>query len=156
MSEPQVHPHEAAPSADAARICVNFTLRKALRMVSQVYDRYLQPSGLKATQFSLLVTLERTGAITVTRLAERMAMERTTLTRNLRPLERKGLVRIMPGKDRRTRGIAITEAGSRVVEQTMPLWEEAQARVVNELGPERWAALQGELETLKRIADDLH
>jgi DNA-binding MarR family transcriptional regulator len=122
----------------AAQGCVCFNLRKAARAVTQVYDAQLKPSGLKATQLSLLAVLASAGPITVKQLAERLVMDRTTLTRNLKPLERDGLIRSSAGEDRRTRSLVLTRKGQAALLRALPLWEEAQTRMLARLGAERW------------------
>ena len=75
------------------------------------------------------------------RLARSLGLDRTTLTRNLKPLEREGLVASSPGKDQRVRLLRLTEAGQRTLQRAYPLWEEAQAKVVKALGQRRWMTL---------------
>ena len=81
------------------KLCTHAHLRKAMRTVSQAYDEALKPSGLRATQFTLLSVLAKSGPMPLTRLADIIVVDRTTLTRNLRPLERDGLVasKVTPG-----------------------------------------------------------
>ena len=97
--------NEADTQNVAACTCAN--LRKATRVVTQVYDAALQPVGLKATQFTVLAVLAERGEAPLTRLAETLVMDRTTLTRNLKPLVREGFIRIEPGVDEaaRSRGL---------------------------------------------------
>ena len=91
--------------------CACFSLRKAARAVTQLYDDALKPARVLATQLPLLATSARLERATVTKLAEAMVMDRTTLTRNLRPLERDGLLRTEPGADRRVREVSLTKKG---------------------------------------------
>src|SRR5829696_8230036 len=95
---------------EVARTCACANLRKAARAVTQLFDEALAPSDLRATQFTLLVTSRLTGESTINELAERMAMDRTTLSRNLKPLVRNGLLEVRPGEDGRTRLVRITSA----------------------------------------------
>ena len=88
--------------------CTCANLRMATRAVTQAFDEALQPSGLKATQLTLLAVLSRRGPAALSELAEMLVMDRTTLTRNLKPLAAKDLVRIDPGDDRRLKIIALT------------------------------------------------
>src|SRR5215216_421883 len=108
---------------EVARACACANLRKAARAVTQLFDAALAPSGLKATQFTLLVTSRLSGEATINGLAERMAMDRTTLSRNLKPLARDGLLEVSPGGDGRTRLVQITSAGERALEEAYPLWQ---------------------------------
>jgi DNA-binding MarR family transcriptional regulator len=130
-----------AKLAEEVPECTCLNLRKAARAVTQLFDGMLQPSGLRATQFSLLAAVHNTGSITIKQLAERLVMDRTTLTRNLKPLEKQEFITISSGKDRRTRLVALTEAGRQALMEALPLWEKAQGEVVNRLGSERWRYL---------------
>lgn len=118
----------------------------AARAVTQLYDTALQPAGLKATQFTVLAKLDSLGAQPVTRLAETLILDRTTLTRNLKPLERDGLVRIVPEADQRVRKVSITDAGRQRLETCLPLWEQAQNRIHARLGTAPWSDLMDGLE----------
>ncbi|MFQ5984413.1 MAG: MarR family winged helix-turn-helix transcriptional regulator [Alphaproteobacteria bacterium] len=136
---------ELAKCAEVAARCACFNFRKAARSVTQLFDGVLQPSGLQATQLSVLVALRLAGSATMTRLARELVMDRTTLTRNLKPLEREGLVEIASGKDRRVRLVRLTPKGRWSLRQALPLWEKAQARVVARLGSRRWRTLLDEI-----------
>lgn len=123
-----------------------------MRVVSQAYDAALKPAGLKATQFTLLAVLAGRGPMPLTRLAEVLVMDRTTLTRNLKPLEAKGWVETGRERDERVRLIGATEAGRAVVAQATPLWAAAQAKVTAALGPDRLAGLLDGLSQLTEAA----
>jgi DNA-binding MarR family transcriptional regulator len=128
-------------------------LRKAARAVTQLYDRHLRPSGLKGTQFSILAVLANTGAIPLSRLAEVLVMDRTTLSRNLEPLERDGLVSVTEGKDRRVRQVALKPRGRKALAGALPLWEAAQGQVVKEIGGAgRWGEILKDLIFLQSVA----
>ena len=127
----------------AACTCAN--LRKATRVVTQVYDAALQPTGLRATQFTLLATLSKRGDLPLTRLAEALVMDRTTLTRNLKPLVDKGFVRIHQDEDQRVRRISLTDAGRNMLDEALPNWRKAQSRLVEDLGRERWSGFLDDL-----------
>ena len=134
--------------------CACFNVRKAARALTALYDRALAPAGLRATQGTLLVALARAGDIPVTRLAGILGMDRTTLTRNLEPLERARLVAIRPGPDRRVKLASITEAGRKALARAMPLWREAQRQVVEGAGGGRWDAVRRELGRITELAGD--
>ncbi len=136
----------------AACTCAN--LRKAARVVTQAYDAALRPAGLKATQFTLLATLAKRGDAPLTRLADALVMDRTTLTRNLKPLLRKGLIRIEHEQDRRVRKVSLTEAGRRVFEDARRRWEQAQSRIVEGLGQARWSGFVDDLTTTVALVRD--
>ena len=125
--------------------CAHFNLRRADRVMTRLYDEMLRPSGLKSTQFTLLAAVRLKGPVTVNGLAEAIVMDRTTLTRNLRPLKKEGWISVEPGKDRRVREVSLTEEGRRVLDKAYPLWREAQTRVSERLGGERLEHLLGDL-----------
>ncbi len=135
-------------ATDTPQACLCFNLRKAARAVTQLYDAALEPAGLRATQFSLLAVLDRRDgrdAVTITDLARAMVMDRTTLTRNLRPIEKQGLVAIAPGDDRRTREVRLTQRGRTALTRATPRWRHAQTRMLDALGDRRARRLLGEL-----------
>jgi DNA-binding MarR family transcriptional regulator len=117
----------------------------ASRVVTQLYDGKLRPSGLRVTQISLLGVIERMEPVTVNRLAQEIVMDRTTLTRNLEVLARERLIQITSGYDRRERVIEITARGQKSLSEAFQYWKEAQKRVINDLGKERVENLLREL-----------
>jgi DNA-binding MarR family transcriptional regulator len=135
----------------AARQCTASQLRRATRVLGRLYDDVMAPSGLEGTQFSLLVRLSLTGEISMRALADGMGVDRTTLTRNLAPLERKGWVERAPGDDQRVRLVRITERGAKVLDKALPLWQEAQHRVVASLGKARWSDLLSLLKAVEAL-----
>ncbi len=146
-----VYIHLAMPLAsipdprEVAQSCACSGLREAARAVTQFYDAILAPSGVRATQFPLLVALSLAEGATMGRVAEILVMDRTTLTRNLRPLERQGWVRRIAGPDRRERSLALTKRGRAALDRALVLWRTAQDQVVRNLGPEKLAELRGGL-----------
>ena len=128
--------------------CVCGSLRKASRAVTQLYDEALRPTGLRITQFGILGTTVAMEPVTVTRLAGVTVTDRTTLTRNLKLLEKQGLIRVNSGNDRREREVTLTAQGREAVIKAYPLWQKAQHQVVNSLGEERWKVLQQELSAV--------
>ncbi len=128
--------------------CTNSNLRRTSRAVAQLYDEFLQPSGLLATQFMLLGAIAGNGPIALTPLAEMLMLDPTTLARNLKPLQREGLVEISPGEDRRTRMLRITVQGKEALAKAFPLWEEAQKWVIAQLGEDHWRAMLGDWSEL--------
>jgi DNA-binding MarR family transcriptional regulator len=126
--------------------CTCAGLRKATRVVTQAYDAALQPLSLKATQFTVLAQLDAGGAAPLSQLADALVVDRTTLTRNLKPLVRNGWVRVDGEADQRVRQVVLTSAGARILKRAYPLWKEAQARVLKGLGKRRWAELLTDLD----------
>jgi DNA-binding MarR family transcriptional regulator len=125
--------------------CTASNVRKASRAISQVYDAALQPVNLKATQFTVLATLSKSGQLPLSQLADAMVMDRTTLTRNLQPLLKRNLVSAIPGKDRRVRNVQLTPQGKRLLDKALPLWRTAQSQLVGGLGQKRWTRLLDDL-----------
>lgn len=138
----------------AAAMCTSFNLRKAARAVTQFYDDALRESGLKSTQFSLLAAAALAGKAPISRLAEDMAMDRTTLTRNLKPLQAEGLLRIEAGADRRVRNVAVTPEGEALLEKAMPMWRKAQTQMIDKLGDDRWGDLLRQLQSVRRVLQE--
>jgi DNA-binding MarR family transcriptional regulator len=135
----------------APEICNCLALRQATRRITQFYDGFMAPSGVRGTQFSVLAKLRSLGPLTVNELAAAMVMDRTTLGRNLGPLRRKGLVEVAVGEDRRRREIRLTLSGAAALEAALPLWREAQAAFEALYGGERAAALRGALHEVATI-----
>lgn len=132
--------------------CVCHKVRMAARAVTRAYDEALRPAGLRATQFSVLVAVGLDGAISITALAKFMGMDRTTLTRNLRPLYEEGLVTVGPEGWRRSRNLEITSKGRARLREALPLWARAQESLKAGLGEPRWRSVQHTLADLSRRA----
>ena len=133
---------------EIGRSCACYNLRRAARATTRLYDDFLRPSGLRSTQYSMLMVARVRGPVTLTKLAEMTVTERTTLTRNLTILEKKGLIVIEPGKDRRERQVSITERGLEVLMEAIPLWEAAQAHIEQGLGGDRMDSLLKDLSEI--------
>jgi DNA-binding MarR family transcriptional regulator len=129
--------------------CNCYALRKATRRVTQLYDRLLAPLGLRATQFTLLMEVERRGPISLIPLADAMVMDRATLGHNIRPLEAVGYLALSVGRDRRSREVSLTKSGRKILAEAKPLWQRAQAIFESEIGLEEAAGLR---TVLKRVA----
>ena len=132
-------------------VCACGKLRAATRVVTQLYDEVFQPLGLRATQFSLLAAVDYMESVTITALAEFFDMDRTTMTRNLRPLEREGYLTVTEGQDRRTREVMLTDQGREAVGKGLPLWDKAQERIVYGLGQEKFDAFLKQLEEVTAL-----
>ncbi len=137
-------PRNAGPPGSP---CTCAMARRTARHLTREYDRALKPAGLKLTQYSVLANLVRTGGLSITALAERLAMDRTTMTRNLRPLERAGWVVVRDGPDRRRRSVEITGAGQDVFDRAQPLWQAAERTIRQSMGRDDAAALRRLLDT---------
>jgi DNA-binding MarR family transcriptional regulator len=135
-----------------AASCACFNIRKTARAITNLYDTVLRPTELRATHAILLMAIATAGTPTISQLAEAMVMDRTTVARELKPLEDQGLVRITPGGDRRTRLVQLTEAGHAKRHAIIPLWQQAQARIIGAgLGHERWGRLYDDLQEVVRL-----
>jgi DNA-binding MarR family transcriptional regulator len=146
---------ETAAIREVGKRCACFNLRRVTRAVTQLYDDFLRPTGLRVTQFSVLVALRNMGQATVNQLADKLVVDRTTLTRNLRPLQEAGLVRTRPGADRRVREISLTQAGEDKLHQALPRWREAQNEMRRSLGRDRLDRLLADLSaTLHGVRDE--
>jgi DNA-binding MarR family transcriptional regulator len=128
--------------------CACSQLRRTARAASAIYDRHLAPVGLTVTQYAILVNIGRADRISRTELADLMGMERTTLTRNLQPLERQSLIKTTTGGDRRERLIHLSPAGLKRLEAAYPLWAEAQRFFVAEVGEKGLTQLRHALTTV--------
>ena len=151
----QPHPHFHIDPKVINAHCSCFSLRKATRAVTQFYDHLLGPTGIRSTQFNLLVTMASISARTLTEMANILVMDRTTLTRNLKPLEKMGLITKGEVYDKRSKAYSLTEKGRAIVTQAIPLWEQAQAKLKLSLGEERFRQLNQELEALTKVMGEL-
>jgi DNA-binding MarR family transcriptional regulator len=124
--------------------CMGMRVRRVARVVGNHYDEFLKPTGLKGTQFTLLNAMYLNPTATISQIADFLLVDRTTLNRNLKPLEREGFVTSGHGKDLRTRTLKLTEKGVAALQRALPLWLEAQSGVVRLLG-----------RRVERLGDDL-
>ena len=134
--------------------CVCYRLRRAARATSRAYDEALAPVGLRSTQLGLLGLLHARGALPLSELAEALVMERTTLTRNLKPLERDKLVASAPGQDRRQRIVRLTTRGEKKLAEALPLWRKIHAWQSERLGPRRKERLMRDLRFVADAPED--
>ena len=132
--------------------CACRKVRTAARAVTRAYDEALRPVGLRATQLAVLVAVAMDDAISITALAKFMGMDRSTLTRNLRPLEKEGLVTLGTEGWRRSRTLEITKMGRSRLREALPLWTKAQQALKKRLGDRTWGAVHGALDHLIRAA----
>jgi len=121
--------------------CACASLRRTARVVTQLYETELQGTGLRATQFTLLQALEQLGAASQGALGRLLALDATTLSRTLPPLERAGWIRAAAGRDRREVRWSLTPAGRRRLAGALPAWERAQERLRTGLSAKHWRML---------------
>ena len=132
---------------EAATSCVCQKVRMAARAITRAYDKALRPSGLRSTQFSILVAASVAGGIPLHRLADILGLERTTLTRNLAAIEREGLIQVI-GVDGRTRNVFVSSEGAARLRKALVLWDQAQQALRNKVGEKGWETLQDSVEKL--------
>ena len=137
---------------DYVESCACHKVRMAARAVTRAYDDALRPVGLRATQLAVLVAVGKDGPVSMTALANLMGMDRTTLTRNLRPLAKEGLIAVGPEGWRRSRTLEITKKGHSRLREALPYWEQAQARLRRRLGDWNWDRVHDCLNQLIRAA----
>jgi DNA-binding MarR family transcriptional regulator len=138
---------------EVASGCACTAVRRTARSLTRAYDEALRPTGLRITQFALLVAAALgEGKLTLSRISGVLGLERTTLTRVLRPLEQRGLIEVRVGDDRRARTVAVTAAGREAMAEALPLWREAQARVVGGEAAEPWERLAADLASVAEAA----
>jgi DNA-binding MarR family transcriptional regulator len=139
--------------ARLAATCVCNNLRRAARAATNYYDGILgQASSLRVSQVTVLVVLYLAGSHTINALAEQLALDRTTLTRNLKPLAQEGLLTSAAGRDQRTRMVTLTPQGEEALLRALPLWEQAQAHMVAGMGQAQVAALLAQLSATAALA----
>ncbi len=143
----------SANSELRAKDCNCFVVRSAARHVTQLYEQFLAPVGLHVTQYSILAQLKRLGPTTINALAKEMVMDRTTLGRDVLPLERDGLIKIeASAKDGRAKELHLTKAGEKRLQAGREAWERAQARFDTRFGAKRAADFRAMLRAV--VASD--
>lgn len=137
--------------------CLSFCVRKASRVMTAYYDELLADTGLKSTQISILVMLASTGPVGMTQLAERLNLEQSTLSRNLKPLEKGGYIGTRQAQQGRGKEAFLTELGLRMVEKAVPRWEEAQKAALSALADcineKDFRHIMAQLEALRSIKE---
>ncbi len=140
---------------EVRRMCACDQLRRVTRGITQLYDNGMVPSGLKVTQLPIFVGLGSEGDMALSVLADRLALDRTTLTRNLKVLEDRGLIRTYENEDdARVRMVSMTLEGSTMLKGALERWEQVQEYVEATFGRERLMALASELSALSRAVEE--
>jgi DNA-binding MarR family transcriptional regulator len=135
--------------------CASFNLRKTSRAVTRLYDAALQETGIRSTQFAILVGIAKEQPVAIGALADVLVMDGTTLTRSLRLLQKEGLIAISSRAAMRQRFLTVTAKGQSVLARSLPAWRKAQERFVAAVGSEYWLDLRNELERLAHLAVEL-
>lgn len=126
-------------------VCYCTNLRRSANTLSDIYDASLKSTGLTAAQYYHLITLWRLGSANITHWAEHVGLERSTMVRNIRPLQKKGLIETVPG---RGKTFALSDEGKRILNLAVPLWQNAQTKIEAILGKK-------DIEALFRISEKL-
>ena len=132
--------------------CASFNFRRTARAVTKLFDAALQETGLRSTQFAILVGIAKNQPISIGALGDLLVIDGTTLARSLRILEKEGLVSISERAAMRQRFLAITGKGERTLARSLPAWRVAQERFVATMGSEHWLELRSELERIAQAA----
>ena len=139
---------DRARLGEMARTCACFNFRKASRSVTQFVDQILAPTGLRSTQLVILIAGELSGPSNIARLARELVMDRSTLTRNLRPLLTMGLLRLSMADNGKHKSVEVTDLGRGALVKAAPYWQRAQCHLVNRFGPEHWDRLMADLDRI--------
>jgi DNA-binding MarR family transcriptional regulator len=135
--------------------CGSFNFRRTARAVTRLYDQAFQRSGIRSTQFSILVGIAKTQPISVGSLSSLLIIDSTTLTRSLARLQNEGLLTVSARSVKRQRFVRLTPGGERLLADSLPAWRAAQERFVQAMGSEYWVNLRAELERLAQVAVQL-
>ena len=145
----------AADSAEVPRPCACNSVRRAARILARAYDSALDGCGLNITQLAVMRAVERHPGQPLTRVAEDLAMDRTSLYRALAGLQRQRWISLSAGPDGRARSASVTAAGAAALERAHPRWSLLQRRLKERFGAEPWRVLHEELLRLSRCAEDV-
>jgi len=135
--------------------CASFNFRRTARAVTRLYDLALKESGIRSTQFAILVGIAKSQPVSIGKLGDLLVLDATTLTRSLRLLQKEGLIAISNRAAKRQRFLALTAKGVHSLARAVPAWRKAQEQFVRTVGPEYWFTLRRELERLAHVALDL-
>jgi len=135
--------------------CACEGVRRAARAISKVYGGALAGLGLTPTQLAILVATRLRGSLPLSRLAEGLRLDRTSLYRAIRPLDRAGYLEVSPGRTQRERVATVTRKGERALQEALPIWQRTQEQFVEALGPRVWTALSSGLKQVVSVAEIL-
>ena len=141
------------PRGNVPRPCACTTVRTASRLLARVYDSALQGTELNVTQLAVLRAIERMRGAPLSRVAEQLSMDRTSMYRSVAKMAEYGWLTMSEGQDARSRSAVISERGREVLDGAAPHWESVQSEVVDRFGRSRWSALVDELRALSEVVD---
>jgi DNA-binding MarR family transcriptional regulator len=136
---------------EMGRSCLGFNLRKADLAVMQIFDEEVRSLDLRCTQFGLLMVARVMEPVALSQLSDHLGIDRTTLSRNLKPLEKRGLVRVVSGEDRRERKLSLTPEGHRLLLKAHSAWSRTQARLVKLIGKTELDRLVDQLQKVTAL-----
>lgn len=134
--------------------CAAYQFRRTSRAVAKLYDAAIAPSGLRSTQFAILTAIAKLQPVSMSRVAEILVIDATTMTRSLKLLQKDGLIEIAPRGERRQRLLTLTSKAAKALALAVPLWRQAQARFLASIGG-KWQELRDELENAAEVAVSL-
>jgi len=141
-------PRDAKLDLTGTGYCASFNLRRTARAVTRAYDAALQETGMRSTQFTILVGIAKNQPVSIGALADVLIMDPTTLTRSLGLLRKEGLITVSNRSAMRQRFLALTHKGESALARSLPAWRKAQERLVSTVGAEQWKNLRNKLEEL--------
>ncbi len=151
----ETHQLDTTVFREVTETCTCLHIRKTARVITQFYDAFLQPGGLRITQFIVLVVIALSEQETVMQLAEKLAMDRSALARSLKSLGDQGLLTVEPGRDRRTRLVRLTEQGRHALTRTLPAWRQAQEQLMTRFGEEQARLLLADLKSVESLSTSI-
>src|ERR1700674_1951938 len=154
LEMPKMKKNSFALDLNGTGYCASFNFRRTARAVTGLYDMALRETGVRSTQFAILVGIAKNQPVSMGALAGVLVIDCTTLTRSLRLLEKEGLIAISNRAAMRQRFLTITAKGKRTLARSLPAWREAHARFVATVGSEHWIDLRNELEQLAHVVMD--
>jgi len=135
--------------------CASFNFRRTARAVTSLFDEALQASGIRSTQFTILVGIAKSQPAAISAIAKVLVIDRTTLTRSLRLLQKEGFLSISERSRMRQRFVLLTPKGEKALALALPLWRKIQSHFIDAIGSEYWLNLRHELERLSLVATSL-
>ena len=139
---------DPAKLGEMARTCACLNFRKGSRSVTQFFDQTLAPTGLRSTQLVILIAGELLGPSSIARLARELVMDRSTLTRNLKPLLNRGLLQLSPAENGKQKSVQVTAEGRAALVHSAPYWQRAQNQLVSRFGSEHWNRIISDLGSI--------
>jgi DNA-binding MarR family transcriptional regulator len=135
--------------------CASFNIRRTARTITSLYDAAMQRAGLGSASFTILVGIAKSEPVSIGVLAKTLAIDPTTMTRNLGRMEKRGLLAVSARSLKRQRFVTLLPAGRKALERCMPFWRQVQEQVVNKIGSDCWKQFQADLERLSAVAVEL-